>query len=79
MRTRAVKAMAEARDRMQKQVNVMIFPEGTRSSDGELLPFKDGAFRLALEAGVPIIPLVVAGTRDAMAKGRSEISERGRG
>ena len=61
--------MADECDRLQQQVSVMIFPEGTRSRDGELLPFKDGAFRLALEAGVPIVPLVVAGTRDAMAKG----------
>ena len=68
-RTSAVKAMANARDRLHKQVSVMISPEETRSRDGELLPLKDGAFRLALEAGVPIVPLVVAGTRDAMAKG----------
>ncbi|MGQ0647808.1 MAG: lysophospholipid acyltransferase family protein [Gemmatimonadaceae bacterium] len=69
-RTSAVKAMAAARDRIAKRVSVMIFPEGTRSRGGELLPFKDGAFRLALETGAPILPIVVAGTRDAMAKGR---------
>ncbi len=68
-RASAVKAMDEARDRLKKRVSVMVFPEGTRSRDGELLPFKDGAFRLALESGVPIVPLVVAGTRHAMAKG----------
>ena len=68
-RTSAVKAMADARDRLQQQVSVIISPEGTRSRDGGLLPYEDVAFRLALEAGVPIVPLVVAGTRDAMAKG----------
>lgn len=68
-RTSALKAMADARDRLRKRVSVMIFPEGTRSRTGEMLPFKDGAFRLALEVGVPILPIVVAGTREAMAKG----------
>ncbi len=68
-RTSVVQAMAAARDRLNKRVSVMIFPEGTRSRDGEMLPFKDGAFRLAIETGAPILPLVVAGTRDAMAKG----------
>jgi 1-acyl-sn-glycerol-3-phosphate acyltransferase len=68
-RTSTVKAMAAARDRLRKRVSVMIFPEGTRSRGDDMLPFKDGAFRLALEAGVPILPIVVAGTRTAMAKG----------
>jgi 1-acyl-sn-glycerol-3-phosphate acyltransferase len=47
----------------------MIFPEGTRSRSWEMLPFKDGAFRLAIESGAPILPIAVAGTRHAMAKG----------
>jgi 1-acyl-sn-glycerol-3-phosphate acyltransferase len=47
---------------------VMIFPEGTRSRTPELLPFKDGAFRLAIEAGVPILPLAVSGTGTALPK-----------
>jgi 1-acyl-sn-glycerol-3-phosphate acyltransferase len=46
----------------------MIFPEGTRSKTSELLPFKDGAFRLAIEAGVPILPLAVSGTGTALPK-----------
>lgn len=66
---------ASARDAMQAclqrlagHVSVMIFPEGTRSPHAEMLPFKDGAFRLALEAGVPILPLALFGTRQAIAK-----------
>ena len=62
-------AMRGARDRLEKRASVMIFPEGTRSRRGELLPFFDGAFRLAVEAGVPVLPLAVAGTTHAMAKG----------
>ncbi len=62
-------AMEELRDRLRRRVSVMVFPEGTRSPDDELLPFRDGAFRLAVEAGVPVLPIVVAGTRDALRKG----------
>ncbi len=61
-------ALIECRDRLDKKVSVMIFPEGTRSHSGELGEFKDGAFRLAIGAGVPIIPLAVIGTRDALIK-----------
>jgi 1-acyl-sn-glycerol-3-phosphate acyltransferase len=68
-RSSAIEALAAARDRIGKRVSVMIFPEGTRSRGGGLLPFKDGAFRVAIETGAPILPLVVAGTRRAMAKG----------
>jgi 1-acyl-sn-glycerol-3-phosphate acyltransferase len=49
-------------------VSVMIFPEGTRSSTMDLLPFKDGAFRLAIDAGVPILPLALHGTGTALRK-----------
>jgi 1-acyl-sn-glycerol-3-phosphate acyltransferase len=68
-RASAIQALAAARDRIGKRVSVMIFPEGTRSRGDGLLPFKDGAFRVAIETGAPVLPLVVAGTRRAMAKG----------
>lgn len=61
-------AMAQALEVLKGRVSVMIFPEGTRSPNGEMLPFKDGAFRLAIQAGVPVLPLVVTGTGDALAK-----------
>jgi 1-acyl-sn-glycerol-3-phosphate acyltransferase len=67
-RQSAVGALAMCRDRLAKRVSVMVFPEGTRSTGDELLPFKDGAFALAVEAQVPILPIAVAGTRDCMAK-----------
>lgn len=68
-RSSRAEALEACRERLRNRVSVMIFPEGTRSRTDELLPFKDGAFRLAVEAGVPILPLVVAGTRGAMRKG----------
>ena len=68
-RDSAADAIVQCRDRLAKNVSVMIFPEGTRSRTWEMLPFKDGAFRLAIEAGAPILPIAVAGTRYAMAKG----------
>jgi 1-acyl-sn-glycerol-3-phosphate acyltransferase len=64
----AVEAMERCREVLRQRVSVMIFPEGTRSKTTELLPFKDGAFRLAIEAGVPILPLAVSGTRTALPK-----------
>lgn len=61
-------AMKACHDRLKKRVSVMIFPEGTRSADGTLGSFKDGAFRLAIEAKAPILPLALHGTRTALRK-----------
>jgi 1-acyl-sn-glycerol-3-phosphate acyltransferase len=60
--------MERCRESLRNRVSVIFFPEGTRSVDGTMLPFKDGAFRLAIEAGVPILPLAVAGTGTALPK-----------
>lgn len=68
-RDSAKQAMDACRDRLSKRVSVMIFPEGTRSRTGELQPFKNGAFRLAIETGTPILPLVVNGAYTALVKG----------
>jgi 1-acyl-sn-glycerol-3-phosphate acyltransferase len=67
-RQSGIDALEQCRDRLDKRVSVMIFPEGTRSKTGELQEFKDGAFRVAISAGVPILPLAVLGTRDALVK-----------
>ena len=67
-RESVMSAMAGCRDRLEKRVSVMIFPEGTRAPTEEMLPFKDGAFRLAIDNQVPILPIALAGTRNCMAK-----------
>jgi 1-acyl-sn-glycerol-3-phosphate acyltransferase len=61
-------ALEQCAERLAKKVSVMIFPEGTRSKDGALKEFKDGAFRLAIENQVPILPLAVHGTSTALRK-----------
>lgn len=61
--------LSECRATLAGGLSVMIFPEGTRSADGSLLPFKDGAFQLAIETGRPVLPLALAGTRDCRPKG----------
>jgi 1-acyl-sn-glycerol-3-phosphate acyltransferase len=64
----AVEALQRCRVVLKRRVSVMIFPEGTRSPTADMLPFKDGAFRLAIDAGVPILPLAVSGTGTALPK-----------
>ena len=67
-RTSAGEAMANCARWLDRGVPVMIFPEGTRSLDGRMLPFKSGAFRLAVDAGADVLPIAVSGTRDALPK-----------
>lgn len=55
---------------MQHGHSVVVFPEGTRSQDGRLSRFKRGIFLLAIEAGLPVVPLSVIGSRHVMRKGR---------
>lgn len=62
-------ALQKARWYLDHRMPVMIFPEGTRSRDGKMGPFKPGAFRLAIEAQVPVLPVAVTGSAYGMPKG----------
>ena len=62
-------ALQKARWYLDRGMPVMIFPEGTRSRDGKMGAFKPGAFRLAIEAQVPILPVAVTGSAYGMPKG----------
>jgi 1-acyl-sn-glycerol-3-phosphate acyltransferase len=50
--------------------SLIVFPEGTRSPDGQVAPFKGGLFLLAIDSGLPIVPVSVANSRHVMLKGR---------
>jgi 1-acyl-sn-glycerol-3-phosphate acyltransferase len=67
--------MAKARWWLEQGVSVLFFPEGTRSLDGVVKPFKKGAFKLALDAGVDILPMAISGTLNALPKGTWKFSD----
>ncbi|MGB8838731.1 MAG: lysophospholipid acyltransferase family protein, partial [Candidatus Acidiferrales bacterium] len=54
---------------LKEGLSFCVYPEGTRSPDGHLLPFKKGTFVMAIRAGVPVVPVSLAGTQRLMRKG----------
>ena len=65
----AIRSINSAKERIRDGTSVVFFPEGTRSATGKLLPFKKGAFRMALDLGLPILPVTLTGTDKIMPAG----------
>lgn len=61
-RASAIRSLSRAAETIRRGASVILFPEGTRSRDGRLSRFKRGAFHLALDAGVPVVPVAISGT-----------------
>jgi 1-acyl-sn-glycerol-3-phosphate acyltransferase len=76
-RTSAIESLEEAaRQIRQEDATIIMFPEGTRSDTGEIASFKKGAFVLAIQAGAPVVPVGIDGSREVMAKRRWRIRPR---
>ncbi len=67
-RAEAIRSLRVAGERVRSGRSVVLFPEGSRSDDGRLGPFKKGGFHLALQAGVPVVPVAITGSFDVMPK-----------
>jgi 1-acyl-sn-glycerol-3-phosphate acyltransferase len=67
-RERAIASLRRAGDILRAGRSILVFAEGTRSPDGSLLPFKKGGFMMALEAGAPVVPVAISGSREVLPK-----------
>jgi 1-acyl-sn-glycerol-3-phosphate acyltransferase len=63
---KAMASLRSAAPQLGRGISFAVFPEGTRSPDGRLLPFKKGGFLLAVENGAPILPVTISGSRDVL-------------
>jgi 1-acyl-sn-glycerol-3-phosphate acyltransferase len=73
-RKAAFKSLKSAAEMIHQGASVLIFPEGTRSMSGHIQPFKKGGFILAVDSGATLVPMVLQGTREIMAKKRLVIT-----
>src|SRR5215470_6757800 len=71
-RERAVQSLKVATERLRSGVSFGVCPEGTRALPGEMLPFKKGAFHMAVQAGVPVVPIALKNSDVLMGKGTGE-------
>jgi 1-acyl-sn-glycerol-3-phosphate acyltransferase len=72
-RDAGIESVRASKKVVQQGLNMTIYVEGKRSFDGRLLPFKKGPFYLAIECGVPVVPITITGTHYVMPKGRFAI------
>ncbi len=73
-RTAAINSTRIATENLRRGKSYVVYPEGTRSPDGNLLPFKKGAFIMAMDAGVPIVPVTISGGTAVMPKGKMTVA-----
>jgi 1-acyl-sn-glycerol-3-phosphate acyltransferase len=71
-RERAVESLRDATTRLRSGISFGVCPEGTRARPGEMLPFKKGAFHMAVQAGVPIVPIALKNADLLMGRGTGE-------
>jgi 1-acyl-sn-glycerol-3-phosphate acyltransferase len=69
-RDAAIESINTAIEVLHQGLHMLVYPEGTRSGDGHLLPFKKGPFHLAMESGVPVLPVTLLGTYECWPKTR---------
>ena len=73
----AVETINAARTKIVNGTCVLFFPEGTRSGDGKIRPFKKGAFKMAMDLGIPVLPVTINGTRNILPKGSLDLTPGG--
>jgi len=73
-RSDALAVLTKARQQIDQGISIVVFPEGTRSTDGSLLPFKRGGFLLAVKTRMPIVPVAIRGTGRILPKGSWRIA-----
>jgi 1-acyl-sn-glycerol-3-phosphate acyltransferase len=71
---KTVEALNEAAKKIREGMSIVIFPEGSRSPNGSIQPFKKGGFTLAIKSKVPIVPVAITGSREIMPKDRLTVT-----